>query len=150
MQIFLVRLSRAFLTAAALLGLAATGPAGAAPLIAGGVYSESTSQVCNGPVNCTKLFTGVSPGHTLVVRNLTCSVRHNTGVYPVYFTLAGNGGRSTWVPLGPSFAHGGLRVYAVNLETMTLFAGGQSPTISLTMNAGANMQLYCTITGDYS
>jgi hypothetical protein len=146
----LARICLAFLTAAALLGLAATGPAGAAPLIAGGVYSESTSKVCGAPVNCTMLFTGVPPGRVLVVRNLTCSVRHTNGVIPRFFTFAGNGGRGSWVPLGPSYVHDGLRIYTVNLETMVLFGGGQSPTISLTMSAGATQQLYCTITGDYT
>lgn len=139
---------RAFLLTAAILGLAATGPAGAAPAIVGAFYSENNSKSCGGVASCTMSFSAIPAGRSVVVRNLTCSVRHGAAATTsILFPFTGNG-RNAWPKLGLAVTSGGTRVYTVNEEMFALFTAGQSPAIGLSVNTATTISLFCTISGD--
>ena len=148
MSTCLSHIRRAVLVTAAVLGLATTGPAGAAPIIVGSVYSEYNTKSCGGTTTCSMAFSAIPAGKSVVIRNLTCSVRHGTSATtPILFPFTGNG-RIAWPKLGLAVTSGGTRVYTVNEEMFALFTAGQSPAIGFSVNTATTIFLYCTISGD--
>jgi len=134
---------------AALLPVAAHGAGSGIPVIAAGHYNQFATSDCGGLRGCETTFNTVPSGKTLIVTNVSCTIRASGTSVLTGFVLADAADKasSELMPFLVTTLSGGNRFIQSNDTTSHVFKAGQVPTVATTYSADTSSSLWCSIGG---